>query len=192
MDLRTRKEYAAVVKERYWKARSKKEKSLILNEYCANTGQARKYAIRKLRSREDPDPKPRRRRPAVYDGQVTAALAKIWEVFDYPCGQRLKPLLESQTDRLRQFGELAISDEVARKLRRMSAATIDRKLKHQKEVLHLQWSRGGHKPSLALKHQIAIRLTSWDTAKVGYVEADLVFHCGASTLEQHICTVSAT
>ena len=51
MDHRTRKEYAAVVRERYWRARSKKEKSLILNEYCANTGQARKYAIRKLRSR---------------------------------------------------------------------------------------------------------------------------------------------
>lgn len=192
MDLRARKGYAAVVKERYWKARSKKEKSLILNEYCANTGQARKYAIRKLRSRENPDSRPRRKRPTVYDGQVTVALAKIWEIFDYPCGQRLKPLIESQTERLRRFGELAISDEVAGKLRRMSAATIDRKLKHQKEVLHLQWSRGGHKPSLTLKHQIAIRLTSWDTTEVGYVEADLVFHCGASTLGQHICTVSAT
>ena len=191
MDLSARREYTAVVKARYWKARTKKEKSLILDEYCANTGQARKYAIRKLRSREKPDSGPRRRRPAVYDSRVTTALTKVWEIFDYPCGQRLKPLVESQTERLRQFGELAVSDDVAGKLKRMSAATIDRKLKHQKEVLHLQWSRGSHKPSLALKHQIAIRLTSWDTAKVGYVEADLVFHCGASTLGQHICTVSA-
>jgi hypothetical protein len=192
MDIRARKEYAAVVRDRYWKTHSKKEKSLILDEYCANTGQARKYVIRKLRARENPDPKPRKRRQAVYNGQVTAALAKIWEIFDYPCGQRLKPLVESQTDRLRQFGELPISDEVAAKLKKMSAATIDRKLKHQKEVLHLQWAKSGHKPSSALKHKIAIRLTNWDTAKVGYVEADLVFHCGASTLGQHICTVSAT
>jgi len=169
MDLRARKEYAAVVKERYWKARSKKEKSLILNEYCANTGQARKYAIRKLRCREKPDFGPRRRRTAFYDGQVTAALVKIWEIFDYPCGQRLKPLIGSQTDRLRQFGELAISDEVADKLKTMSAATIDRKLKHQKEVLHLQWSRRDHKAGPALKHQIAIRLTSWDIAHLGCV-----------------------
>ena len=80
MDIGARKEYAAVVRDRYWKAHSKKEKSLILDEYCANTGQARKYVIRKLRSREDPDPKPRRKRPAVYNSQVTAALAKIWEV----------------------------------------------------------------------------------------------------------------
>jgi len=192
MDIRARKEYAAVVRDRYWKTHSKKEKSLILDEYCANTGQARKYVIRKLRARENPDPKPRKRRQAVYNGQVTAALAKIWEIFDYPCGQRLRPLVESQTDRLRQFGELPISDEVAAKLKKMSAATIDRKLKHQKEVLHLQWFKSGQKPSSALKHKIAIRLTNWDTAKVGYVEADLVFHCGASTLGQHICTVSAT
>jgi hypothetical protein len=192
MDMHARKEYRRVVRDRYWKARTKKEKSQILDEYCANTGQARKYAIRKLRSREKPGEKCRKRRKQVYDGEVTAPLAKMWEIFDYPCGQRLKPLIESQTDKLRQFGELPISDEVAGKLKKMSAATIDRKLKHQKEVLHLQWSKGGHRPSLALKHKIAIRLTNWDTAKVGYVEADLVFHCGASTVGQHICTVSAT
>jgi len=29
------------------------------------------------------------RRGRSYDGQVKAALAKIWEIFDYPCGQRL-------------------------------------------------------------------------------------------------------
>jgi len=111
MDIGARKEYAAVVRDRYWKAHSKKEKSLIPDEYCANTDQARKYVIRKLGSRDNPDPKPRRKRQAVYNGQVTPALAKIWEVFDYPCGQHLKPLIGSQTDRLRQFGGLPISDE---------------------------------------------------------------------------------
>ena len=62
MKLEARKEYSKVVRERYWKARGKKEKSRILNEYCANTGYARKYAIRKLRTRENPDQKPRKRR----------------------------------------------------------------------------------------------------------------------------------
>ncbi len=119
------------MRDRYWEARSKEEKSLILDEYCANTGQARKYAIRKLGSRENPDQALKKRRKSVYDGEVMAVLAKMWEIFDYPCGQRLKPLIPSQTDRLRQFGELPISDEVASKLKRMSPATIDRKLKCQ-------------------------------------------------------------
>ena len=192
MDIHTRKEYRRVVREKYWKAHTKKEKSRILDEYCANTGQARKYAIRKLRARENPDQKSRKRRRPVYDGQVTAALAGVWEIFDYPCGQRLKPLLELEVDRLIALGELNISGEVATRLKRMSAATIDRKLKHQKEVLHLLWSRSGPNPGSMLKHKIAVRLTDWDTAKVGFIEADLVFHCGASTLGAHVCTVSAT
>ncbi len=32
--------------EGYWKTRTKKEKPLILDEYFANTAQARKYAIK--------------------------------------------------------------------------------------------------------------------------------------------------
>ena len=192
MGMQARKEYRGVVRERYWKARSKKEKTRLLDEYCANTGHARKYAIRRLGARDNPDEKRRKRRKPVYDGEVTAALARIWEVFDYACGQRLKPLVEMETDRLRAFGELSVSDEVASKLKGMSAATIDRKLKQQKEALRLVWSKGGHKPGSALKQKIAVRLTEWDTATVGYIEADLVFHCGASTVGEHACTVSAT
>lgn len=192
MDMRSRKEYRRVVRARYWKAHSKKERSRILDEYCSNTGHARKYAIRKLRASEVSEKRVKKRREAVYDGEVTAALAKAWEIFDYPCGQRLKPIIERETDRLRAFGELSISDEVAGKLKRMSSATIDRKLKHQKEVLHFSWSKGGRKPGSMLAQKIAVRLTDWDTAKVGYIEADLVLHCGASTLGEHVCTVSAT
>jgi hypothetical protein len=78
MNMQARKGYSKVVRERYWKARCKKEKSQILDEYCANTGHARKYAIRKLRARQNPDQKPRKRRKPVYDGEVIAALAQVW------------------------------------------------------------------------------------------------------------------
>jgi hypothetical protein len=81
-------------------------------------------------------PKPKKRKQ-TYDGQAIAALAKVWEIFDYPCGQRLKPILEVEVDRLRELGELAVLDEVALKLKTMSSATSDRKLRHQKEVFHL-------------------------------------------------------
>ena len=45
-----RMEYQKVLRERYWKARGRREKSRILDEYCSNTGQSRKYAIRRLRA----------------------------------------------------------------------------------------------------------------------------------------------
>jgi len=91
MDLGARKEHAALVKERYRTARSKKEVSLILEEYRAGIGQSRKCTVRKLRSREKPDSWPRRKRITIYAGQATAALAKTWEVIDQPSGHRLKP-----------------------------------------------------------------------------------------------------
>ena len=61
--------------------------------------------------------KARRRRKEFYDGEVRAALGKVSEV-----------------DRLSGFGELSISQEVAAKLNRMNSTTIDRKLRHQREV----------------------------------------------------------
>ena len=74
----------------------------------------------------------------------------------------------------------------------MSSATIDRKLKHQKEVLHLLRSKVGPKPGSLLKRKIPIRLTEWDTSKMGYVEMDLVVHCGSSSFGEYINTLSTT
>jgi len=45
--------------------------------------------------------------------------------------QRLKPLLEVEIDRLRELREIEILEEVALKLKMVSPATIDRKLRHQ-------------------------------------------------------------
>jgi len=192
MDMQARNQYLRVLRERYLKAKTKKEKTQILNEYCGNTGQARKYVIRKIQPGVDLRPKQRKKREENYNGQVKSALARVWEIFDYPCGQRLKPILEVEITRLRELGELKVSDEVALKLRSISSATIDRKLKHQREVLHFLQSKGGPKPGSLLKQKIPIRLTKWDTAKVGYVEMDLVVHCGASTFGDYISTLSTT
>jgi len=191
MDMHSRNEYLKVIRESYFKANRRKEKTQLLNEYCRNTGQSRKYAITKIH-KADLRPRQRKKRKEIYDGQVKAALAKTWEIFDCPCGQRLKPLLEIEVGRLRELGEIEISNEVALKLKRISSATIDRKLKHQRELLHLSRSRGRPKPGSLLKQKIPIRLTEWDTSQLGYVEADMVVHCGSSTLGEYINTVSST
>lgn len=48
MDMHSRDEYFKVIKENYFKARSKKEKTELLDEYCRNTGQSRKYVVWKI------------------------------------------------------------------------------------------------------------------------------------------------
>jgi len=192
MDMQSRNQYLKVLRERYLKAKVKEEKTQILDQYCRNTGQARKYVIRKIQPGVDLGPKQRKKRKETYNGEVKAALAKVWGIFDCPCGQRLKPILEVELDRLRYLGEVEVSNEVVLKLRTMSSATIDRKLKHQREVLHLLRPKGGPKPGSLLKRKIPIRLTEWDTSKMGYVEMDMVVHCGSSTFGEYINTLSTT
>ncbi|MCD6599429.1 MAG: DUF123 domain-containing protein [Dehalococcoidia bacterium] len=77
MDMHARDEYLKVIRERYFAAEPRKGKSQILNEYCGNTGQSRKYVITKIHS-PDFHPRQRERRKETYDGQVKTALAKIW------------------------------------------------------------------------------------------------------------------
>jgi hypothetical protein len=38
MDMHSQNEYLRVLREKYLKAKTKQEKSLILDEYCGNTG----------------------------------------------------------------------------------------------------------------------------------------------------------
>jgi hypothetical protein len=42
-------ELTEIVAQRYLKAKRRKEKTKILDEYCENTGRNRKYAITKIR-----------------------------------------------------------------------------------------------------------------------------------------------
>ncbi len=48
MDMHGRNEYLKVLRERYFKARTKREKTEMLDEHCRNTGQNRKYVISKI------------------------------------------------------------------------------------------------------------------------------------------------
>jgi hypothetical protein len=112
MDMPSRNQYLKKVRVEYLKTKSKKAKDKLLDETRKRTGMVRKYLIRKLRPHSNIDKiKPKhRRRKEVYDGYVRAALVRCWEIFDYPCGQRLKPILRQEVKRLRQLGELRCSD----------------------------------------------------------------------------------
>jgi len=183
MDIEARKQYMETLREKYLKA-GKAEKGGILDEYCRNTGQERKYVIKKFRYKVKLK-ETRKAKKEYYDGYVKAALAAVWKIFDYPCGQRLKPLLKAETDRLRNFEELKCSDEVAEKLKKMGSATIDRKLKHEKEVLLL--NKKYKKKNPLLSHQIPIKVSAdFDRTAVGHTQVDLVEHCGVSAAGEYV------
>jgi len=190
MDMHARNEYLKALADTYMKA-TRKNKGRVLDEYCRNTRQSRKYVIRKIWKRSYLIPK-KKTRKSVYTGYVIDALAKVWKIFDCPCGQRLFPLLKIEVERLRRFRELEISDDTANKLRKISSATIDRKLAHERTIMGLSRYRGRAKSSSLLKFKIPVRMGVWNAPKLGYVEADLVQHCGASLAGEFVNTVSAT
>jgi len=90
-------------------------------------------AIREKRKRG-----PRKR---SYSREVQAALIKVWELFDYPCGQRLAPALRQEVARLRQAKELVCSNEVAAKLEQITPRSIDRLLGREKRLRGLRQNR---------------------------------------------------
>jgi len=118
-------------------------------------------------------------------------LIQVWEMFDYPCGQRLAPALRKEVQRLRKEKELLCPDEVAAKLERISGKTIDRLLAREKRVRGLRLNRNPSAHPL-LYQRVPVKVASeWDTAQVGNLQLDYVFHCGRSTGGEYVHTLSA-
>lgn len=189
MDMRSRDQYLRALLGRYLRA-GKKGKSAILDEYCRTTGMARKSVLRKVRYLVLGQARPRRTRPPVYGRPVRVALERLWEMFDRPCGQRLKPLVEEELDRLRAFGEIEVDARTAQKLKRVSSATIDRLLASKKVEWVSQKQYGRIRGNL-IANKIPLKLTDWDLSQIGYLEIDLVLHCGASTAGEYGHSLSA-
>jgi hypothetical protein len=138
-----------------------------------------------------PKKKKRGRKPKYGEG-VRTALEKIWALMDFACGKRLVAGIEGMLDALLRFGELDFDKDTLDHLREISASTIDRLLKHAKERMSFK-GISATKPGTLLKKDIPVRLgTQWDDAVPGYVEIDLVAHCGTTTAGEYINTLDVT
>lgn len=102
----------------------------------------------------------------------------MWKLLEYPCGVRLKPQLPSLLKCLERCGEVSVSESVKRQLKQISAKTLDRRLKREREIRKLKRNRGTTRHGTLLKSSIPIRITNWDTSKVGFMEMDTVSHNG--------------
>lgn len=185
----SRKEYLKQIYQRYRFA-PKTGKSMILDEFCLNTGYQRKYATRILNAplREVAS---RSGRGETYTGEHVYYLKKIWDILDQPCGQRLKPMLAEMIKVLARCKELIVPESLAAGLVKMGSATIDRRLEPFRKNI---WRRihGTTKPGSLLKKQIPIELSRWNEKVPGFTELDLVAHCGMSATGEFISTLNLT
>jgi hypothetical protein len=175
-----KKELISATKERYLKA-AKKDKGKMLDEFCANSGLARKYAIKILSAKYDCNKVARigrKGREKKYGHDLMIAAIRIWEVLEYPCGQRLKPALPEMYESLVRFKEINFDEKISGQLKAVSGKTLDRRLEKERTRRHLKKNRGMTCRGSLLKSSIPIRLTNWDTSKLGFTEIDTVAHNG--------------
>lgn len=188
MSHRSKRELLEVIRPRYLKA-TRKEKKQILDELIAATGYHRKYAIRVLKHPPKSKGLKKPGKQKVYGDDVVQALTTIWEICGRICSKRLKPFIPEMLVVLERQRELILAEPIKTQLLTMSRATIDRCLKsarfeHRKGL-------STTKPGTLLKKAIPVRIfTPWEEEHPGFVEVDLVAHCGETSEAPYLNTLS--
>jgi hypothetical protein len=209
LDMKQKKALTKEVAGRYRKA-GLKEKTAILNEFVANTGYDRKYAITMLNRKPakevlavlngkavkyKAEKKRRKKREGkrIYGDKTIASLRLIWDFFWNKCGKILAPLMRGQMKYIAEWPAFGVTPEIRRLLMKISPATIDRALKKAKDAMRIK-GLSGTKKTKGLKSRIPIRTfyTQEEKKKPGYLHIDTVLLCGASTGGEYLVTLTAT
>ncbi|MGH7178193.1 MAG: integrase catalytic domain-containing protein, partial [Tepidisphaeraceae bacterium] len=185
-----RRELVQAISGRY-RTVSADEKGRILDEFVALTGYHRKHAIRVLNGFTGTPTSTRRGRLRLYDEAVRQALIVFWEASDRICGKRLKPLLPVLLPALERHGHISLDPAVRAHLLAVSASTIDRMLSGARASTGGRRARAKTTP--AVRRRVPVRtFADWHEPAPGFVEADLVVHCGESMAGSFASTLVLT
>jgi Integrase core domain len=171
----------------------KLEKGQVLDEVCQLTGYTRKHAVALLKHPppDEPPVKRSRHRSASYGQAEVELLQLCWLVTDGICGKRLAPFLPELLRRLRHWHALRdVPPEVQARVAQMSDATVDRALRSYR-TREARRGISTARPGALLKRQIGIRtFADWTDVQPGFLEMDLVAHCGWNAAGQFLYTLS--
>jgi hypothetical protein len=178
MTLDERLKYLRLIQPRYLQF-SRPERTALLTEAEQVTHLARKTLIRRLHGNLTRKPR-RRQRGRTYGREVEAVVRLVAETLDFPCAERLQPVLPAMAAHLAQHGELDLSPRLVDHLGRISVSTVTRMLRHlRRDQPQLARQRPVQTNPLT-RHVPAGRIARCQAAP-GHVEADLVHHAGPSS-----------
>jgi hypothetical protein len=193
MSQKSKRELLEAVRPRYLKA-NKVEKQKMLDEFTSSTGYHRKHAIRVLKNKVQVQNHHKRKTniyKTVYRGEVVQALEQIWEIYGHICSKRLQPFLPEAIRVLERCEEIELSEETKGLLLKISSASIDRCLRPVR--IRSPHGLSTTKPGSLLKNLIPVQtFTEWDKEQPGFMEIDLVAHCGNTTEGQYLNTLTCT
>jgi hypothetical protein len=189
MSAKSRDELLAAIRPQYLES-NLSNKNELLDGFVAATGYNRKYATTLLSKgiQRTSYPKDRCR---TYDKDVVEALITLWNTANRICSKRLIPFLPSLITSMERSGHLELSKEVKIKLLSLSSATADRLLKHERRKTIK--GKSTTRPGSLLKKHIPVRtFADWNNVRPGFLEADLVAHCGVNARGQFLNTLTMT
>ena len=185
-----KREVLTSIQDRYQVA-SNKHKGRILDDFIAVTGYHRKQGIRLLgQSGDAGDHVPAVKGRRIYNDAVRDAVILVWESSDRICGKRPKAALPHLIEFMERHGHLDLAPEVRERLLAASAATLDRLLKPVRATVA---SRRKRRRNLSAGRNIPVRtLADWNRPPPGFLEIDLVAHCGDNRGGSFVYSLVAT
>ena len=169
----------------------RKSRGTKKNTFAATTGYNRKYAMWLLNHAKVRQFTPQHTRRRHYGPEVQHALFLVWHAANRICTKRLIPFLPTLVEALERHEHIHLTEECRSQLLSMSAATADRLLRSQRKrgQRGLSTTRAG----TMLKQQIPIRtFAEWEETQPGFLEADLVAHCGTQIEGGYLYTLTLT
>ena len=175
------------MKARYAKAKTRKERSALIDEAVAMTHYSRKYVIRLLNGSRR-HRKHRGRKPS-YSRDAHQLLIRIWRAEGYMCPLYLKSIIESA---IRDYEELGhdVPPALADELTRMSASTMYRILRPH-HIRRAPNKRSGNKASLAAQIPAGPGALE-ETGEPGILQVDTVALCGGDMRESFFWILHVT
>jgi hypothetical protein len=190
VDQHSKAELVKTYRKQYKRA-TKGDKSRIIDTIIETTGYCREHVIRALNRKADVPKKITRDRVSRYE-PIIEPLERLWAASNLVCGKRLEPFIPELLSSLKHHNEIELTEQEESLLLCIKSATIDRLLTPARKDL-VPKGRSTTKPGTMLKHRIPIRtFADWNENKPGFLEIDLVAHCGDNTRGEYINTLDMT
>lgn len=186
MTIDERWKYLRKMRTRYVDA-DRPTKRALLDEMEAVTGLHRKSLVRLMNGSLERKVRSQQRAKS-YGAEVDDALRVIYESFDGICAERLTPNLVWMASHLANHGELTVTPSVLAQLEQVSVSTVERRLSLIRRDLP-RLPRKKPRPSSPLLRHIPMLRLPWTIQQPGFMETDLVHHCGPSASGEYVHTL---
>jgi hypothetical protein len=168
------------------------EMTTIVSSICQTTGMHRKAVIRAFareRKRSSWKAPPKLGRPKYYTGETEAALAFVWEQYDYPCAERIKEDISEAVRIFKRDHMWPYSQAATQQLGDMSLGAMKVRCvamaKKRGLIRGISTTRSG-----ALLKSVPVFFGDWEEKGVGHGQVDTVVHSGPKLMGTMAYTVN--